>query len=98
MTLAILHATCRTTLAQAFEYSNGELSYFDFKDHEILATEVQELRKLLYDTNNKKFHVDERVGHREDLLICTILDPRCKLVNFLGCKVEMKGEAEHFLK
>ena len=91
ITLALLHATCRTTPVQVFEYSNGELSNIDFKDHDILATEVQEVRKLLYDTNNKKFHVDERVGIREDLLICTILDPRFQLMNFPGCTVEMKG-------
>jgi len=74
------------------------LSNLSFKDREILATEVQEVKKLLYDTNNKMFHVDERVGHREDLLICAILDTRFKLMNFPGCTVEMKGEAEHFLK
>ena len=98
MTLAILHATCRTTPVQVFKYSNGELSNIDFKDHEILSTEVQKVRNLLYATNNKKFHVDEWVGHREDILICTILDPRFKLMNFPGFTVEMKGEAEHFLK
>jgi hypothetical protein len=98
MTLAILHATCRSTPIQVFEYSDGELSNVDFKSHDILSPEVQEVRKLLYDTNNKKFHVEERVGHREDLLICTILDPRFKLMNFPGCTVEMKSEAEHFLK
>ena len=89
-TLAILHATCLTSPTQVFEYSNGELPNIDFKDHAILSTEVQEMRKSLYDTNNKKFHVDERVGHREDLLICIILGPSFKLMNFPGCKVEMK--------
>ena len=74
------------------------MSNIDFKDHEILATEVQDVRKLLYDTNIKKFHVDKRVGHREDILICIILDPRFKLINFPDCTVEMKGEAKHFLK
>ncbi len=59
---------------------------------------MQEVRKLSYATNNKKFHVEERVGHREDLLICTILNLRFKLINFPGCRVEMKSEAEHFLK
>jgi len=54
MTFPILHATCRTTPVQVFEYNNGELSDIDLKDHAILSAEVKEVRKLLYDTNNKK--------------------------------------------
>jgi hypothetical protein len=97
-TLAILHVTCRTTRVQLSEYINGEMTNIYFKDHEILSPEVHEVRKLLYDTNNKKSHVDERVGNGEDLPICTILDPSFKLMNFPCCTVEMKGEEENFLK
>jgi len=67
------------------------------KEHSELTTEVQEFGKTLYDTNNKKFHIDERIGHREDFLICTILDPRFKLMNFPGCTPSMKEKTEFFL-
>ena len=97
MTLAILHATSRHVPVEVFEYVNGEFTNIHIKEHSELTTEVQEVRKILYDTNNKKFHIDERIGHREDLLICTILDPRFKLMNFPGCTPSMKEEAEFFL-
>ncbi len=41
---------------------------------------------------------EEREGHREDNPICTILDPRFKLVNFNNCTAEMKADAESYVR
>ena len=38
------------------------------------------------------------MGHYEDNLICTILDPRFKLMNFNGATSEMKTNAELYLR
>jgi hypothetical protein len=96
MTLAILHATSRHVQVEVFEYESGELTNIDLKEHCSLTTEVRKVRKILYDNHNKKFYVEERIGHREDLLICTILDPRFKLMNFPGRTPIMKEEADFF--
>ncbi len=40
----------------------------------------------------------EREGHYEDNLICTLLDPRFKLLNFNGSTKAMKKDAEKLLK
>jgi hypothetical protein len=40
----------------------------------------------------------EIIGNYEDNIICTLLDPRFKLINFNGSTVEMKGDAKKYLK
>ncbi len=40
----------------------------------------------------------ERIGKYEDNLKCTLLDPRFKLININGSTVEMKRDAENYLK
>ncbi len=97
MALGTLHATSRHVPIEVFQYVSGEFTNIHTKEPSELTTEVQEVRKILYDTNNKIFHIEERIGYREDLLICMILDPRFKLVNFPGCTPDMKEEAEFFL-
>jgi len=52
------------------------------------------VKKALHGENKTKFVTEEREGHREDNVICTILDPRFKLVNFNSRTVEMKADAE----
>ena len=55
-----------------------------------------EFRYLLLDQFNLRFD-EERVGHQEDLLICTILDPRFKNFTFKGATPEMLKNARDFL-
>jgi hypothetical protein len=98
MTLAILHATSREIPVQRYTYINGVLTDDALVDDELLSVEVQEVRRILHDENRRRFWDEERIGHREDLLICTILDPRFKLMNFNGSSATMKEEAEGYLR
>jgi len=52
------------------------------------------MRKILQSENKRRFVTKEKVGHWEDNLICTILDPRSKLMNLNGATSEMKANAE----
>ena len=97
MTLAIIHATSKEVPVQRYTYTNGVLTNDDFKEDDLLACEVQEVRRILHSENKRRFWEEERIGHREDLLICTILDPRFKLMNFIGSSAGMKEEAEGYL-
>ena len=63
-----------------------------------LGPVTRETRQVLNADLKKRLVTDVRVGHREDLLICTILDPRFKLMNWSGCTEEMKADAEKFLR
>ena len=56
------------------------------------------MMKILHGKNKTRFVTEEREGHRKDNLICTILDPRFKLMNFNGCTAEMKADAESYLR
>ena len=85
MTHGILHATSKDTPVVKYTYLNGELIQEDVVKHEDLSDEVQEVRTILYNENYSRFKEKEREGHVEDLLIATILDPRFKLMNFIGC-------------
>ena len=98
MTYAILHATSSDVPLQRYVYVNGELIDDDVKMEEELTCEVQDVRRKIYSENKRRFIDEERVGHKEDLLISTILDPRFKLMNFPGSTNEMKEEAENFLR
>ena len=98
MTAAILHATNPSVPVTAYYYSDGELDSEVEKFQSDLCPEAQEVRKVLYSENKRRFRDEERVGHREDLLVCTILDPRFKLMNFNGCTAEMKELAETYLR
>ncbi len=65
---------------------------------EDLCPEVNAVRKILHMGNKRRFVTEEKVGHWEDNLICTVLDPRFKLVNFNGASQEMKASAELYLR
>lgn len=98
MVMAILHATNETTPVLRYAFSFGELSNEDVIGHAELCQEVNAVRKCLYAENKSRFITNERVGHSEDNMICTILDPRFKLMNFNGCTAEMKSNAEFYLR
>ena len=59
-----------------------------------LCQEGQAVRKVLHSENKRRFVTEEWEWHYEDNLICTILDPRFKLMNFNGATSEMKANAE----
>jgi hypothetical protein len=46
----------------------------------------------------ERFVDKERKGHYEGNFICTLLDPRFKLLNFNGSTKAMKKDAETYLK
>ena len=97
MTLAIVHATSLEVPVQCYSYEFGELSE-EVIDDDDLAEEVREVRHKLHKENKERFVFKEREGHYEDNLICTLLDPRFKLLNFNGSTKTMKKDAERFLK
>ncbi len=98
MVMAILHATNESNPVLRYSYTYGDLSSEDVVHHYDLCQEVQAVRKTLHSENKRRFVIEEREGHWEDNLICTILDPRFKLMNFNGCTLEMKSNAESYLK
>lgn len=98
MTAAILHATSSFVPVTLYHYNDGELTSEEEKNECDLCEEAQAVRKVLYSENKRRFRDEERVGHREDLLVCTILDPRFKLMNFSGCTSEMKDLGEQYLR
>ena len=57
---------------------------------------VAEFRALLLDQFELRFN-EEREGHKEDLLICCILDPRFKNFTFKGATPEMGKLARKYL-
>ena len=58
-----------------------------------------ELLDANYTSRNKeRCIVKEREGHYEDNLVCTLLDPRFKLLNFNESTKAMKKDAEKFLR
>ncbi len=59
---------------------------------------MQEDRVILHSEKYSRFKEKEREGHVEDLLIATILDPRFKLMNFIGCTSTTKCDAENHLR
>ena len=85
MTYAVLHATSSDVPVQRYVYVNGELTNEDLKVEQELACAVQEVRRMLYKEKKRRFVDEERVGHKEDLLISTIFDPHFKLMNFPVC-------------
>ena len=97
MTLAIIHATSKDVPILCYSYEFGELSE-DFVENNNLCEEVRLVRNKLHLENKERFVNKERAGNYEDNLICTLLDPRFKLLNFNGSTVEMKKEAELYLK
>jgi hypothetical protein len=96
MVLAILNATSETTHVLRYTYTFGELSSGEIVPNNDLCQEVITVRKTLHNENKTRFVTEEREGHRKDNLICTILDPRFKLMNFNGCTAEMKVDAESY--
>jgi hypothetical protein len=79
-------------------YKHGVLNEERMVEHADLCIEVQEVRNVLHNENIKRFRDGEREGHTEDLLICTILDPRFKLMNYVGCSAKHKDCAELYLR
>ncbi len=79
-------------------YVNGELSGEVLKSEEELVCEVHDVRRLLHSDNKQRFIIDEKIGHKEDLLVSMTLDPRFKLMNFPGCTNEMKEDTENYLR
>ena len=57
---------------------------------------MAELRALLLNQFDIRFE-NEREGHKEDLLICCILDPRFKNFTFKGATPEMGKLAQKYL-
>ena len=98
MTNGLLHATSKSAPIVRYMYDHGTPQEELVVEHEDLCIEVQEVRNVLHNENVKQFRDGEREGHTEDLLICTILDPRFKLMNFVGCSSKHKTNAEHYLR
>ena len=98
MTHGILHATSKDVPVVKYVYLNGKLMKEEIVKHEDLSSEVQHVRNILHSENNSRFKEKEREGHVEDLLISTILDPRFKLMNFVGCTSKTKSDAENYLR
>ena len=96
MELMIIHATSSEVPVDVFHYENGQLTVSS-KDGDLLSDVAQAVRRALHIANKRRFIDKERIGHLEDMLICTILDPRFKLMNFLGCTAQMKTDAEEYL-
>jgi hypothetical protein len=97
MALAINHATSKKVPILCYSYEYGELSE-DFVENDDLCEEVRRVRNKLHLQNKERFVNKERIGNNEDNLICTLLDPRFKLINFNGSTVEITKEAELYLK
>lgn len=97
MTLAIIHATSPEVPVPCYSYEFGELSE-EVIDDDDLSEEVRAVRHKLHKENKERFIVKEREGHYEDNLVCTLLDPRFKLLNFNGSTKAMKKDAEKFLR
>ena len=98
MTNGLLHATSKDVPVVKYMYFHGELIEEYSVNHEDLSNEVQEVRNVLYAENKSRFKDKEREGHVEDLLVSTILDPRFKLMNFIGCTAKTKTDAETYLR
>ena len=98
MTYGIIYATSKEAPVFKYMYINGELIQEDIVKHEDLCPEVQEVRNILHRENVSRFKEKERDGHIEDSLISTILDPRFKLMNFVGCTSKTKSDAEYYLR
>ena len=98
MVMALLHATSEGTPVLRYTYTYGDLSSEEIVNAEDLCPEVNAVRKILHSENKRRFVTEEKVGHWEDNLICTILDPRFKLMNFNGATSEMKANAELYLR
>jgi hypothetical protein len=56
------------------------------------------VREKLHLENKDRFFDKERTGNCKDNLICTLLDPRFKLINCYDSTVQMKRDAETYLK
>ena len=98
MVMALLHATSESTPVLRYTYTYGELTSEAIVNGDDLCQEVQAVRKVLHSENKRRFVTEEREGHYEDNLICTILDPIFKLMNFNGATSEMKANAELYLR
>ena len=57
---------------------------------------VQEFRALFQDQLKHRFE-GQRIGHIEDLLICTMLDPRFKNFDFKRATAQMRSDAKKWL-
>jgi hypothetical protein len=57
---------------------------------------VQEFRSLLKDQLEIRIE-GERIGHEEDLCLCTMLDPRFKNFDFKRGSREMRDKAKKYL-
>ena len=97
MTLAILHATSKDVPILCYSYEYGELSE-SFVDHEDICEDVRLVREKLHLENKERFVDKERIGNYKDNLICTLLNPRFKLINFNRSTVQIKSDAETYLK
>ncbi len=96
-TLAIIRATSKDVPILCHCYEYGELLE-SFVDHEDICEDVRLVREKLHNENQQRFVDKERIGNYEDNLVCNLIDPRLKLINFNGSTVEMKRAAEKYLK
>ena len=65
---------------------------------ENLHPSVEAVQRKLRSEVLRRFITEEREGHQEDLLIATILDPRFKHFMFPGATLQMRTDAERYLK
>ena len=63
-----------------------------------MCEEVRLVRQKLHAENKERFVDNEKIGNYEDNLICTLLDPRFKFINFNGSTEEMKKDAEFYFE
>ena len=85
----------RTTPVHAYCYDDDDLT-ISTKEGDDLTEVARTVRRILHDDNMRRFVDGECIGHMEDMLMCTILDPRFKLMNFHGCTAKMKTDAENY--
>ena len=81
-----------TSRSTTTTYRNKKEVIRDYEYH----PKVEEVRSLIKDELERRFEGD-RVGHLEDLMICTILDPRFKNFDFKRATSAMKKSAKEYL-
>ena len=97
MTSGLLHATNKLVNVLRLIYNHGVLHEELVVEHADLCIEVQGVRNVLHNENFRRFREGEREDHTEDLLICSILDPRFKLMSCVCCSAKHKECAELYL-
>ena len=108
--IAILEATLTPTnnlvlpyvgkMIDRLEPHKSTVSYFSGEKETIKEEDyhpkVQEFRELFQDQLKHRFE-GQRIGHIEDLMVCSMLDPRFKNFDFKRATAQMRADAKKYL-